>query len=112
MVPLLSRLKRAHKLHFHTYNWTQYLVNMSGYNYTIQYDCDLQYVHQNILNTLKIESRECRLAQLVEQASHVQRLCPHCSGPGFDAGPGDHLMCVTPPLSHPVSCHLLQLYYQ
>ena len=46
-----------------------------------------------------------RLAQLVEQASHVQRLCPCCSGPGFDSRPH------SPSLS---TCFLspLQLFYQ
>ena len=29
----------------------------------------------------------CCLAQLVVQASHVQRLCPHCSDPGFESRP-------------------------
>ena len=29
-----------------------------------------------------------RLAQLVERASHVQRLCPHCRGPGLESRPG------------------------
>ena len=33
-------------------------------------------------------SKLCRLAQWVEQASHVQRLCPRCGGPGFDSWPG------------------------
>ena len=55
---------------------------------------------------------ERRLAQLVEQASHVLRLCPHCRGPGFDSWPWDQLLRVPPPLSNPVSCHLLQLCYQ
>lgn len=27
------------------------------------------------------------LAQLVEPAFHVQRLCPHCGGPGFECDP-------------------------
>ena len=32
-------------------------------------------------------TRHC-LAHLVEQASHVQRLCPRCGGPGFESRPG------------------------
>ena len=39
-----------------------------------------------------------RFAQLVEQVSHVQRLCPRCSRPGFDSRPGS-LCCVSLPLS-------------
>ena len=39
-----------------------------------------------------------RFAQLVEQVSHVQRLCPRCSRPGFDSRPGS-LCCVSFPLS-------------
>ena len=37
-------------------------------------------------------------AQLVVWASHVQRICPHCSGPGFDTRPGA-LFCESPPPS-------------
>ena len=39
----------------------------------------------------------CCLAQLIEQASHVQRLCPCYSGPRFDSRPGS-LCCVSLPL--------------
>ena len=38
------------------------------------------------------------LAQLVEQASHVQRLCPRCSRPEFASWP-EALCCVSLPLS-------------
>ena len=38
-----------------------------------------------------------RLAQWVERASHIQRLCPRCSGPGFDSRPGS--LCHSPSLS-------------
>ena len=48
------------------------------------------------------------LAELVERASHVQRLCPRCGSPGFESQPGCTLLCVSPPLSHPVSCHILR----
>ena len=44
-----------------------------------------------------------RLAQLVERASHVQRLCPRCSGPRFESQP-EALCCVSLPPSHPDSC--------
>ena len=40
----------------------------------------------------------CCLAQLVERVSSVQRLCPRCSGPGFDSRP-EFLCCVSLPLS-------------
>ena len=53
----------------------------------------------------------CRLAQLVEQTSNVQRLCPRCSGPRFDSWPGS-LCCVSPPSPQPVSCPNLQLFHQ
>ena len=43
----------------------------------------------------------CHLAQLVEWASHVLRLC---SGPGFDSC-SVSLCCVSLSLSLPVSCH-------
>lgn len=41
------------------------------------------------------------VAQLVEHAIHIQRLCPCCSGPGFnsDLQPFD---AVSPPPPHPV----------
>ena len=39
-----------------------------------------------------------RLAQWVEWASHAQRLCPRCSGPGFEPWPGA-LCCVSLPLA-------------
>lgn len=42
------------------------------------------------------------LAQLVEQATHVQRPFTRCSGPGFESD----LLRVTPPLAHPVSSEL------
>ena len=45
-----------------------------------------------------------RLAQLVEWVSHVQRLCPHCSGQGLSPGLGHFAVCHSPSLSHPVSC--------
>ena len=41
------------------------------------------------------------------RATHVPRLC---SGPGFDSRPGS-LCCVSLPLSYPVSCLSLHLYY-
>ena len=40
----------------------------------------------------------CCLVQLVEQASHVQRLRPRCSDLGFQSGPGV-LCCLLLPLS-------------
>ena len=49
-----------------------------------------------------------RIAQSVARATHVPRLC---SGPGFDSRPGS-LCCVSLPVSYPVSCLSLQLYYQ
>ena len=52
----------------------------------------------DVLGYVKTQYTGCRLAQLVERASHVRGLCT--------------LLCVIPPLSHPVSCHHLQLYYQ
>ena len=39
-----------------------------------------------------------RLGHWVERASHVQRLCPRGSGPGFQSWPGA-LCCVSLPLS-------------
>ena len=50
------------------------------------------------------------LDQLVDWASRVQRLCPHCRGPGFKSLPWA-LCCVSPPLSLTDSCHL-KLSYQ
>ena len=47
-----------------------------------------------------------RLALVVERASHVQRRCPCCSGPGLESLPGI-LCCVSLPLSHSFSCLLL-----
>lgn len=45
------------------------------------------------------------LAQLVERVSHVHRLCPRCSGPGFES------LCRVslPPILFPI---YLQLIYQ
>ena len=37
------------------------------------------------------------LAQLVERASHVQRLCPCCSSPGFESRPGASCCVSIPP---------------
>ena len=45
---------------------------------------------QSIGKLSKLQAR-CCLARLLERASHVQRLCPHLSGPGSK-------------FSHPVSC--------
>ena len=44
------------------------------------------------------ETMGCCLVQLAEQASHVQRICPCCSGPGFESQPGT-LCCKWVPLS-------------
>ena len=49
------------------------------------------------------------LAQWVERASHVQRLCPRCSRPEFESRPGA-LCCVSLLLSLILSP--LQLFYQ
>ena len=48
-----------------------------------------------------------RLALGVEQASPVQWLCPHSTGPAFESWPG--ACCCVPPSpapSQPVSCHV------
>ncbi len=45
----------------------------------------------------KIKYCGCPVAQSVEQAPHIQRLCPCCSGPGFDSTCGP-LLHVIPPL--------------
>ena len=49
----------------------------------------LSSTHQNQISlSSKLDSiRGRRLAQWVEQASHVQRLCPCCSSPGFESWP-------------------------
>ena len=46
------------------------------------------------------ETMGCRLAQLVEQASYVQRLHPWCSGPRFKSQPHSPSLssCVLPSL--------------
>ena len=49
------------------------------------------------LHHFKSFIKGCCLAQLVEQASHVQRLCPHCRKPGFVSWRGA-LCCVSLPL--------------
>ena len=52
------------------------------------------------------------VAQLMERASHIQRLRPRCGTPGFksDLRPPCCLWC--PPLSHPTSCHVFKLSYE
>ena len=45
---------------------------------------------------LKFVKMGCGLAQLVEQASHLQRFCPRCSRPGFDSLPGASALCHSP----------------
>lgn len=35
-----------------------------------------------------------------ERASHVQRLCPHCSGPGVECQPGAHCCVPVDMVSH------------
>ena len=58
----------------------------------------IRYVTCNIwsvttITCLKPCSLGCRLPQWVARASHVQRLCPRCSGSGFDSRQGS-LCCV------------------
>ena len=63
-------------------------------------------LHSSLLSNVSGLGR--RIAQSVARATHVPRLC---SGPGFDSRPGS-LCCVSLPVSYPVSCLTLQLYYQ
>ena len=49
-----------------------------------------------------------RIAHSVARTTHVPRLY---SRPGFDSRPRS-LCCVSLPVSYPVSCPILQLYYQ
>lgn len=56
------------------------------------------HVQHSVKISLKVDYLGCRLALLVEWASHVQSICPHGSGPGFHSRPGA-LCCASLPLS-------------
>ena len=53
----------------------------------------------NLSHQPQMGTKKHKVGHRLAQVSHVQRLCPHCSGPGFESRPGIHLLHVSHPLS-------------